>query len=350
MVSVVDRPSGSLLVRLIGRVSPLSFEERAPHEIGFAQVFAQAIARALRNLELRRRLTLLVAGILVAPAVAVAIAGVINLVHFHIPGITRVFWIVGGGLAAAAALCVATFRNREERIFLTGMCGHFGFAKLGVAVNRRTDGAGASPFKAAGLMGVMAPKKGLFGRQVNKERIKYDDLFTATYRGIGLWMVEIEDMEKVKDDENVVWMGTLIELTLPGAALDPVRFSADGNGHWSASLQDATAPAIPTSRGRPLLTDDVLSRLRELHHAFAPLNGKGELADQTMRVAMELRGKARPFQAPRLFTSVYQCEPMIRLTLKQIACVFDLIDAVADGLGLPPEKRSDVTVVTAPAS
>ncbi len=311
--------------------APPTFEERAPHEQGFAAQFARAVAPRLHRLELLRRIMLVAFWGILAVGLPV-VAGIAWFALDQEPRLLRLAAFVLICTVGLALVPVAFFMGREERLLLPAIAEHLG--GLRAWIKPRASAAVMAPFRALGLVPPLDPRRLSFRKST--ETVKIDDLFTGGHRGIGMWMAELEDVQKHGSRETRLFRGTLIELTLPDAhrlyTSWRVRLTSGSDPSQLAleSLAEEEASGDPPI---DLATPAVQQAIGDLARVFVPGSLIGACDGDALRLALTLKGRSRPFSVGNPFVPVYRCEPAVRTTLAQLAAVLALIDALADAIG-----------------
>ncbi|MBI3513607.1 MAG: hypothetical protein HY060_06035 [Proteobacteria bacterium] len=305
----------------IGR--PSAFEERAPHERGFAAHFERTIVPRLHRLELLRRVVLVVFWIILA--IGLPLAGVVAVL-----AVTEDMRFLKGaiivllGAIGLALVPVAFFVGREERLLLPALCDHFG--DLTVWIKPRATAAVVAPFRALGLLPPLDQRRLAWRRPT--EKVTIDDVFNGSHGDVGLWMAELEDSQKQAGREATLFRGTLIAFGLPG--------SGHADEAWRVHAPDAREPGrleVDAGGATPALaTPAVLEALGALGRVFAPASFVGSFDDNVLRLALALKGRSRPFDVGNPFRPVYRCEPAVRATLAQLAAVRAVMAALADAV------------------
>jgi hypothetical protein len=309
--------------------APPVFEERADHERGFAAHFAAAIAPGLLHLEHLRRLVLVAFWLVLAIGLPAAAAlGWVALEHDG--RLLKPAVVVLAGTLGLAILLLGWFSGREERLLLPAICRHLG--DFAVLVRPKLMAEAIAPFRALGLVPPLPPRQRLAWR-APRERVIAEDLFTGRHRGIGLWMAELDDVQKQSGSDTRLFRGTLIALELAerarGAAPWRVRAADPADvGRLTVEPADAAAPA----RGE-LASPALVAALGALARTFAPTSFAGACDGTTVRLALAFDGRSRPFDVGHPFQPVYRCEPAVRATLAQLAAVRAVMDALADAAG-----------------
>src|SRR4051812_187625 len=224
----------------------LTFEERAPHEAGFAATFREHIVPQLVQLEVQRWSAIL------ASAVIFGLCGLAVWACF------AGGWALGAKIAIGGAFSLpwipaVMFWVQEERQLLSAICRHF--PGLTCAVKTRVPETRLQPYRRRGLLPPPNDPAafGLFSEFW--ERIDLEEELTGHHRGIGIWLGEGEITEKHGSKEAYLFDGTLVEFTLP--LRSDVAYTMDTPG----------STLTPTTKGLPpvsLATDGFRQNLEKL--------------------------------------------------------------------------------------
>jgi hypothetical protein len=305
---------------------PPPFEERAPHERGFAAHFERAIVPRLRRLEVLRRAVVVVFWIVLLIGLALT-AAVVVLAFTEDTRYFKGAAIVFGGTIGLALVPIAFFIGREERLVLPALCAHLG--DVTVWIKPTGNPAVVAPFRALGLVKPLDASR--LAWRKSTEKVKIDDVFNGEHRDVGLWMAELDDIQKQGGRETRLFRGTLMAFGLPGTGRD--------DEGWRISAPDPNDPGRldveATGKTQALATPAVREALGTLGRVFAPGALVGSFHGNVLRLALALKGRSRPFDVGNPFQPVYRCEPAVRATLAQLAAVRAVMAALADAAGRP---------------
>lgn len=290
----------------------MRFEERAPHEAGFAETFRQHIAPHLDRLESERWQAIIVMIGIFAVCAAIAV-----LAFWHDEQQV-------GGIALAAMLCLPWIalwaRTDRERQIMDGVVRHF--PGLSCAVSTQTDPQRLDVYARLDLLHARSPN---VTTQMNPT-LPIEEAFTGSRSGIGIWLAECELVAPgmIPGTTGAPFYGTLIEFTLPPR--DDVRYT----------LQPASgAPAPGGRRLVSLGTEAVRTGLETLGALIGPQPIKYDVSDGVVHAVVTHTMRARPFNVGGITRSVHDCEPMIRATLAQLAQLHAVADALAAACAAP---------------
>jgi hypothetical protein len=164
------------------------------------------------------------------------------------------------------------------------------------------------------------PALGTLNLHKLKEVVALEEVLSGRHRGIGLWLGEGEIKEIRGSKEMRLFYGSLIEFTLPNRPGVTYRMADVGS-----------PPAdVPTGPSVSIATAQVRQSLDVLAAQFGAQSVKAEIEQDCVYVAMAQRARARPLNVAGMTRSAYQCEPMIRAVLAQIAQLHRVMDALAD--------------------
>jgi hypothetical protein len=292
----------------------ISFEEREPHERGFAETFRRDVVPKLAQLEAWRWTAIVACGAILV------IGGAAEWLAIDL-GSIRLDLFVGFGALAATALPAVWFWRREEKLLLAAICSHF--PDLVPQVNVKEVATRLAPYRRLALL--PPPKDPAIGLSLHKlkEVVALEEVLSGRHRGIGLWLGEGEIKEIRGSKEMRLFYGSLIEFTLPNRPGVTYR------------MADADTPPAdaPTGRSVPIATAPFRQSLDVLAAQFGAQSVKAELEGGCVYVAMAQRTQARPLNVAGMTRSAYQCEPMIRAVLAQIAQLHRVMDALAEACG-----------------
>lgn len=294
------------------------FEERAPHEAGFAETFRQHVVPQLSQLESDRRRTI------------VAMIGIFGVCAIFVGLAVDQGWALAAKLAIGGTFTLpwipaAMFWAQEEAQIMSAVCRHF--PGLACAVNVRIPEARLAPYRRLDLLPPPQSPSALALFSKLTEQVDLEEELTGSHRGIAFWLGEGEITEKQGSNEQRLFYGTLIELTLPARA-------------DVAYTMEAAAPGQ-----RPALsiaTDGVRTGLETLGQKLGSTSMKADVLDGIVYVAMPHLLRARPFSVGGISQSAYLCEPMIRTTLDQLAQLYAVVDALAEACAAPAPVAAGV--------
>jgi hypothetical protein len=294
------------------RVPEPRFEERAPHEVGFAETFRQHVVPKLGQLESDRRRTI------------VAMIGIFGLCAIFVGLAFDQGWALAAKLAIGGAFTLpwipaAMFWAQEEAQIMSAVCRHF--PGLACAVNVRIPEERLQPYRQLDLLPPPESPSAfaVFSKLI--EQVDLEEELTGRHRDIPFWLGEGEILEKQGSNEQRLFYGTLIEVVLP--VRDDVVYTMTND-----------APR----GGRPMLsiaTDAVRTSLETLGQKLGSTSMKADVLNGIVYVAMPHLLRARPFSVGGISQSAYLCEPMIRTTLDQLAQLHAVVDALANACAAP---------------
>jgi len=289
----------------------LSFEEREPHERGFAETFQRDVVPKLARLEAWRWTAIVACG-------AILTIGGVAVVMVVPVGSIKLDLIVGFGTLGVSAIPAMLFWRLEEKLLLAVICGHF--PDLAPQISVTETAARLAPYRRLALL--PPPKDPAIGFSLHKlkEQVKLEEVLSGRHRGIGLWLGEGEIKEIRGSKEQRLFYGSLIEFTLPNRPGVLYR------------MADAGSPPTgePTDRSVPIATAPFRQSLDVLATQFGAQSVKTDVEQGCVYVVMPQRLRARPLNVAGMTRSAYQCEPMIRAVLAQIAQIHRVMDALAD--------------------
>jgi hypothetical protein len=290
-----------------------TFEERAPHEVGFAKIFQEHVVPKLAGLESSRRQTQL------AMLVIFALGGL--FVWFCIEQEWAFAAKIGAfGTIGLPWIPAAMFWAQEERQIMSGVVRHFD--GMTCWVNTQIAEERLRPYRRLDLL--PAPQSPtLLNLGTLWEKVRLEEEINASHRDVRIWLGEGEILEKQAGEEKQLFYGTLLEFVLP--VRPDVAYTMDPEHKHAHD-------------GKPvvlLATEAVHATLQKLGEMLRSDSMKCDVADGVVYAAMPHVLRARPLSVGGIFQSAYRCEPMIRITLAQLAQLYAVADALADACGAP---------------
>lgn len=311
------RRAGALTMLGFDQAPVVTFEERAPHERGFAQTFREHVAPQLAQLETDRRLTI------------VRMTGVFGLCVVGTGVMVVADFALAAKIALGCAFCLpwipaAMFWTREERQIMGAVVRHF--PGLTCDVSTQIPEERLQPYRRLALL-PPPESPALLSIGKLRELVKLEEEMAASHRGIGIWLGEGEILETQGGDESRLFYGTLIEFTLPA------RPDADYTMDAGSAGRTANSPARIS-----LATETVRIGLETLGERLGSQAMKCDVSGRVVYVVLPHDLRARPFSVGGIAQSAYLCEPMIRASLAQLAQLYAVADALADACALaaPP--------------
>ncbi len=303
------------------------FEERAPHEKGFAAYFDREIAPHLRRMEKERlqRRTRIITGAAIAVIVTAVIAGGLFLLFESLP-VTFIAVVLIGTLGLFLAWRpAAAYKTMVRDVVMGPTCRFFGdLAYFAEAQDRFPY----SRFRAIGVT-------------PSANRVHLEDLFVGSHRDTAFQVVEAKLRQKGQKSSRTVFHGLLFVIDVPKTFTCRVLISRD-HGFFNkivgffkgdmerVEVQDPDFEALfevyadNRVEAKLLVSQGLQASLVALCDDHAAKTLTAAFADGALLLALPMNTKM--FEVGSVWRSAYACQDDLRQLLTDIGMVHQVID------------------------
>jgi hypothetical protein len=331
-----ERTMSAAALRTAGRATALAFDEREPHERGFARIFDREIAPGLAALEKERlalKRTLTLRAILPAAGLVATVAAfgwATSAAEWWAVILPAAALVATIGLGVYAYAPAGHFADRSRELIMGPVCGF-----LGDLTYERNGSFDLTRFRDCGVVGGF-------------NRSNVEDVFTGRHRGTGFQMAEavLENQSGFGKNKRTVtvFRGLLIAVKLGESARGRVLIGREsgkiGNtvSGWLTSWKGLKRVEVPhadfearfevyaddAEEARRLLGADFLDTMIAIAKAHEKAAVTAGFCEGAFLLALPMCRNL--FEPGSIFRSVYGCEANIRELLGQITVAHRVID------------------------